>query len=90
MSSWFQCFSSKRRVCSSRSRRRNCKPGEIREVWREVWGEVEWTLENRGRECEGDVAVVVVAFGDLGAVGKRVVGYDGEVATVELLPSVSD
>jgi hypothetical protein len=89
MSSWFQCFSSKRRVCSSRSRRRNCKPGEIREVWREVLGEVEWTLENRGRECEGDVAVVVVALGDLGAVVKRVVEYDGEVATV-VLPSVSD
>jgi hypothetical protein len=52
-------------------------------------GEVEWTLENRGRECEGDVAVVVVALGDLGAVVKRVVEYDGEVATV-VLPSVSD
>jgi hypothetical protein len=90
MSSWFQCFSNKRRVCSSRSRRRNCKPGEMREVWREVLGDVEWTLEKRGRECEGDVAVVVVALGDLGAVGKRVVEYDREVVTVEVFPSSDD
>ena len=52
-------------------------------VWREALGDVEGTVENRGRECEGEVAVVVVAFGDLGeTVGKREMEGDGGVAAV--------
>jgi len=55
-------------------------------VWREDLGEVDGTVENRGRECEGEVAVVVVAFGDLGeTVGKREMEGDGGVAAVVLV-----
>ena len=79
MSSGVQCFSSKRRVCSSRSRRRSCKPGEMRVVWREGLGDVEGAAESSGRECEGEVVfAVAVDFGDLGeTIGKR--EAEGEV-----------
>jgi hypothetical protein len=63
----------------------------MRGVWREDLGEVEGTVENRGRECEGEVAVVVVAFGDLReTVGKREMEGDGGVAAVVVLLPVGD
>jgi hypothetical protein len=53
----------------------------MRVVWREDLGEVEGTVENFGREYEGEVAVV--GLGDLGdLVGKHAVEGDGGVVAV--------